>query len=842
MFSIPIGTDGIIVENEAEFRSALTNAAYKTIYLGADITMSSGYVTIANRPLEINGTDPREGGTRHKYTDYGANTLAAVSIRGAGTDVTFKDIDVYINNQYGIYNSTVNGETVVFDGVTGQSGSFFNGYGDKTTLVIKDCALTLGTTNDNTRELAASTGTVRFEGKVAVKRVNATANNIYLFNLTGSASAIEIAAGADVTLDNTINTTGTNRTVFYGATKLTVGEGAVFACYSGQAFCTNSSSSTFTNVTIGRGADVRLIHTGASHSKNSFYGTTNSTFQMEEGSSFLLYDSYTDATYSICDFTNIRLNNPERFIMLSPSTRVTGSTYSPVLTATGVSSIRYYPSAQIASLFDTGTYVYTPTRSYTRWWAQNSPFYVSADTWSASSPRLFTDYSSAKVPTASATVTTSLTTGNFPAGSGVYGVEICGRIYTVTYDGNGAGSGTVPASDAGVPNDRITVQGNTGSLARTGYTFAGWNTAADGSGTSYPTGGAFIITGDTTLYAQWLQNSCTVSGSVSGHTDNSGVTIRYTIDSGGAQIVPTDSSGYYSITGVPRGSTVVITPPAQTNYTVSPTSRTVSGITADSTGNDFSYTRNFYVVTEKYVNELTGEEFQSDTYSALMIPAPPYTYSGSLDNVVAGGEIYIYQGYKIGSYTPGDMPDNSGRPTISVLAADKTVYLIYHKVNGAISVTFPTGNNWDFYVNRDTYPYVETGAMGGTGGYYSFENESDKPVAVDLTEVYVISDGGLSLVADASASPPGSGEYSLELLPAATALTGAANGFANTVTGITPGTHTTMRLGALDGRYVRQAAPTSTKGYVTIGGYYAGYLSRVEKNPRLALTFTFSLL
>jgi len=52
----------------------------------------------------------------------------------------------------------------------------------------------------------------------------------------------------------------------------------------------------------------------------------------------------------------------------------------------------------------------------------------------------------------------------------------------------------------------VTVLGNTGSpvLAKTGYQFAGWNTAADGSGTPYVGGNTFNITQNTTLYANWL--------------------------------------------------------------------------------------------------------------------------------------------------------------------------------------------------------------------------------------------------------------------------------------------------------------------------------------------------
>jgi uncharacterized repeat protein (TIGR02543 family) len=50
----------------------------------------------------------------------------------------------------------------------------------------------------------------------------------------------------------------------------------------------------------------------------------------------------------------------------------------------------------------------------------------------------------------------------------------------------------------------ITIRTNSGVLAKTGFTFSGWNTAADGSGTNYAvstsySGGASLI-----LYARWV--------------------------------------------------------------------------------------------------------------------------------------------------------------------------------------------------------------------------------------------------------------------------------------------------------------------------------------------------
>ena len=47
----------------------------------------------------------------------------------------------------------------------------------------------------------------------------------------------------------------------------------------------------------------------------------------------------------------------------------------------------------------------------------------------------------------------------------------------------------------------VTVLSNTGTLAESGFTFAGWNTQSNGLGTSYAPGATFTITSATTLYA-----------------------------------------------------------------------------------------------------------------------------------------------------------------------------------------------------------------------------------------------------------------------------------------------------------------------------------------------------
>jgi hypothetical protein len=93
----------------------------------------------------------------------------------------------------------------------------------------------------------------------------------------------------------------------------------------------------------------------------------------------------------------------------------------------------------------------------------------------------------------------------FGLGNLLPGAPACAEMAYLIYDGNGNTAG-IPPDDVGVYQSgaKVTVQGNTGDLAKAGYTFAGWNTATDGSGMSYLPDATFTITGSTTFYAIWI--------------------------------------------------------------------------------------------------------------------------------------------------------------------------------------------------------------------------------------------------------------------------------------------------------------------------------------------------
>jgi len=79
------------------------------------------------------------------------------------------------------------------------------------------------------------------------------------------------------------------------------------------------------------------------------------------------------------------------------------------------------------------------------------------------------------------------------------------NTYAVTYDGNGATSGSVPDAQTKTYGVALTLASNSGGLARIGFVFSGWNTQADGSGTDYAEGAEYTTNAAVTLYARWAE-------------------------------------------------------------------------------------------------------------------------------------------------------------------------------------------------------------------------------------------------------------------------------------------------------------------------------------------------
>jgi uncharacterized repeat protein (TIGR02543 family) len=72
----------------------------------------------------------------------------------------------------------------------------------------------------------------------------------------------------------------------------------------------------------------------------------------------------------------------------------------------------------------------------------------------------------------------------------------------ITYDGNKQTSGSTPSPTL-ITGASGALATNSGTLARAGFRFDGWNTNESGTGTTYAAGGTYPNTGNVTLYAKW---------------------------------------------------------------------------------------------------------------------------------------------------------------------------------------------------------------------------------------------------------------------------------------------------------------------------------------------------
>ena len=87
----------------------------------------------------------------------------------------------------------------------------------------------------------------------------------------------------------------------------------------------------------------------------------------------------------------------------------------------------------------------------------------------------------------------------------LYAKWITGAVYTVTYNANNADSGTIPVDNVYYATGNIApVLPNSGNLVRAGYSFIGWNTKSNGTGTDYEPCSTYTIgIANVVLYAKW---------------------------------------------------------------------------------------------------------------------------------------------------------------------------------------------------------------------------------------------------------------------------------------------------------------------------------------------------
>lgn len=177
------------------------------------------------------------------------------------------------------------------------------------------------------------------------------------------------------------------------------------------------------------------------------------------------------------------------------------------------------------------------------------------------------------------------------------------NTYAVTFNANG-GSGA-PAAQTQTHGVALTLSST--RPTRVGYTFLGWNTAADGSGKSYAAGGTYGDNAAVTLYAQWRADAPTLvvpeayRSDALGAADDEGayatvtarwtqadetlggaVTITATVRSRGADPSPDDPTTSVTQTGTSGSASVTVGAGTLTQddaYTITVTATNALGTT-----------------------------------------------------------------------------------------------------------------------------------------------------------------------------------------------------------------------------------------------------------------------
>ena len=121
------------------------------------------------------------------------------------------------------------------------------------------------------------------------------------------------------------------------------------------------------------------------------------------------------------------------------------------------------------------------------------------------------------------------------------------RAYLLTYNGNSETGGATPSNVYYTNGQEVTVASRN-TLAKTNYSFMGWNTANDGSGTNYAesTGTFNMGSADKTLYAKWNQSVTLSANTAANHGGGSNGSATATWNAGALSDIShaTGSTGY----------------------------------------------------------------------------------------------------------------------------------------------------------------------------------------------------------------------------------------------------------------------------------------------------------
>ena len=220
---------------------------------------------------------------------------------------------------------------------------------------------------------------------------------------------------------------------------------------------------------------------------------------------------------------------------------------------------------------------------------------------------------------------------------------------TVTFNPNFSGIAEKTQSVESGVDTKI----DTNSFSRTGYTFKGWNTSADGSGTAYANGATVNVSKDTVLYAQWEINTYTV-------TWKNGDTV---LQSGKVA---------YGTKPAYTGATPTKAATAQYTYTFKGWSPEIVAVTGDTT-----YTAEFNSVLREYT--VTWKNGDTVLQSTKVAYGTKPAYTGATPTKAATAQYtYTFKGWT---------------PEIVAVTGDTTYTAEFNATTNIYKVTWKNGNS-----------------------------------------------------------------------------------------------------------------------------------------------------
>lgn len=225
--------------------------------------------------------------------------------------------------------------------------------------------------------------------------------------------------------------------------------------------------------------------------------------------------------------------------------------------------------------------------------------------------------------------------------------------YSAIYNGNGATGGSAPSdSNSYAQGQTVTVLGNTGSLVKTGCTFAGWNTKADGSGTTYTQNQTFTMgAANATLYAIWIANKYAYVANYYG-----GTVSQYTIGADGS-LAPMSTP---TVTAGADAESIAANPTGKYVYVANYGDNTVSQYTIGADGS---------------LTPMSAPTVAAGTVPDMVVihPSGKYAYVGNYNS----GNVSQYTIGADGSLTPMSTPAVAAGTSPESLAVDPSGKYVY---------------------------------------------------------------------------------------------------------------------------------------------------------------------